>query len=74
MKHTKAQTVQPSESMIPLSVRSEELSGLPEPDPKLVSRPRMGKYSNVARGGEDILIRILDWFAGEEKSTNKEPH
>lgn len=34
----------------------------------------MGKYSNVARGGEDILIRILDWFAGEEKSTNKEPH
>lgn len=32
----------------------------------------MGKYSNVAKGGEDILIRILDWLAGERASTNNE--
>lgn len=44
----------------------------PKPDPSLIDRPRMGKYANVAEGGEDILIRIMDWFAGEKNDTNRE--
>lgn len=39
---------------------------LPKPDSALVDRPRMGKYSNVAEGGEDLLIRIMDWLAGKK--------
>jgi hypothetical protein len=72
MEKTKPQTEQGSESVGTLSAPIEEQVKLPEPDPRLVSRPRMGKYSNVAKGGEDILIRIMDWFAGEKNNTSKE--
>ena len=72
MKQVKSQEVQPSKPMTVLSEKEEELQRPPKPDPRLVSRPRMGKYSNVAKGGEDILIRILDWLAGERASTNND--
>lgn len=38
---------------------------LPKSDPELVSRPRMGKEK------EDLLLRVMNWFAREKKSTNK---
>lgn len=41
---------------------------LPAPAPELVSRPRMGKEK------EDLPLRVMDWFAREKKSTNKETH
>lgn len=67
MKKRESQKVQPETvKLVTLSEKKAEPSKLPVPDPALIDRPRMGRYSNVAKGGEDILIRIMDWFAGEK--------
>lgn len=38
--------------------KSAELPELPEPDPELVSRPRMDG------GDEGLLDKVLDWLVG----------